>query len=1372
MTQTEPQYPKEVETNGVMFGFKAANLMYLKNLLNEMQNEAELIDTGIKVVVPEFLPISRQSIEEHLDKYTTKEEGWRQLFEALFKHAYNAQTDKEMLEPSTLIALQKLQQCITRCFTEHPFLDAQLNEFLGNTSTEQDDSVLFMARSTGINEDKVDMANPGGNESIVTTATSISQALGIVVASYVSEKSLLQRLKAGDKSITDVPVMPVLVQVLVGEGLNQAFVVSGVMYTNDGAVRIQSAPGHGEYVVNSKGPTDNYYVSSEGIAYTEIRPKRSRLKPKLNTMSHNKVALEWEENTSQDEYASSLPPEVLRVMHIVANKIEAAYAMRMDIEFVYEPQKKTLNIVQARAIPVGDRKSLEPSAVSPRYLANPKQILQTVTGIQVITPEVNTVAVITDRSQVIICKDIKEALDEYLKTSHIGRDIRAVIVENYSPDTSHEAGQFNLKAIPVMRVADLMMLEAMLNEDPLLIVDPQHSKIYQMNANLKNSQNDVNVIAQSLYQNGILEKGIFASTLSVHIKPQNYNLSPGKTPLGSKPIEYALKAFNESKIKLGELIKLAENGNSNALDLLLSVGYEAMRYPSETRQEKIVDQTLLQKLQYNIEQLGTPKIGEDNDACKKALGYILRAISHSHKKGHITSKVYKQTIISGSELSIFLDKMQNSNFWKQDKKSQDAMFLEYFNVKKKFEAGIMSMNNKNVLTQSALTDIVDEREKKNIQLKAMEIGVDLSSFNNVQKLCLYEVSKLSNALMSSNEKDNWQKFCLEVCKSIEGANQLAYVVANLAKLNIHKNWFNLFFMKAYEKHHGDSTKIFDVLMNEFKNLNIRSIKESQRLMAELEGQIKDWASPVKFEKLYKDFQENLAKLDQVLNYSNNGSNLEKYVMLQSTKTFIDVMDRTIKSLAYSRLYQNNEHDNTLRAERFRKLIIHFADCMKPWLTRAYPYEADQLSSLIDKFEQSMLITAHDKNTISASDGFDVRETIIVDTNSGGVRRGANLRKCQTLEDWFSCVHQNFVTAVDEVEKQQGLIMGREFYPPVFAQFEEALMKLKGKPIGNCTTPISNPQNHLDKSPPHIIYNIPLSIHNAMVTIFQSPRAGVFLLEYYTGSPYSEEFHRWGVIQLKSNFDLVCSGIKLEGQYTFTQEKNYSRSSRFCVELSTDNIPTILKTIELAIAGTYQSSYSQHKPEDEARFLLLEKMNEEELKKVHSEALRLIKEGYFRISCFFNNNTIERIKILHKLINLEKPSAFEMQFFDFEESDESDEEKLKNHKFSTIRNLLNHANPEGIKSFFTQFCSNLNFDDKFCCELTGFDKAEFIGKYISTARFENCKKDIIIAEILNIAKKCNSENLQKIAHALSEDIDQYKNKTSEESGKVQKKRKKW
>lgn len=51
------------------------------------------------------------------------------------------------------------------------------------------------------------MANPGGNESLPSKANiaEISRALGVVAESYIGEKSLSQRLGAGDNTIVVFP---------------------------------------------------------------------------------------------------------------------------------------------------------------------------------------------------------------------------------------------------------------------------------------------------------------------------------------------------------------------------------------------------------------------------------------------------------------------------------------------------------------------------------------------------------------------------------------------------------------------------------------------------------------------------------------------------------------------------------------------------------------------------------------------------------------------------------------------------------------------------------------------------------------------------------------------------------------------------------------------------------------------------------------------------------------------------------------------------------------------------------------------------------------------------------------------------------------
>src|SRR4029079_13661071 len=103
-------------------------------------------------------------------------------------------------------------------------------------------------RSSGM-EDSDELANPGGNKSysgIKPDAESISKAMGKVVASYFSEKSLEQRLKGIDgqsdritSSILSDAFMPVLLQKMINETPDN-MIYSGVMYTGERGTHIQA----------------------------------------------------------------------------------------------------------------------------------------------------------------------------------------------------------------------------------------------------------------------------------------------------------------------------------------------------------------------------------------------------------------------------------------------------------------------------------------------------------------------------------------------------------------------------------------------------------------------------------------------------------------------------------------------------------------------------------------------------------------------------------------------------------------------------------------------------------------------------------------------------------------------------------------------------------------------------------------------------------------------------------------------------------------------------------------------------------------------------------------------------------------------------
>ena len=254
-----------IKKNGSIYGNKAANLMELDSICKNLSSKY------IQIEIPQIFPIADEVIKSHLDA-NAKE--WRTLWNAFVQE----QGAGKALTEKSKIKLKELHDLIITTFKSHPVNESIINEIKLPADT------LFMVRSTG-EEDTVDMANPGGNKSVAAVKldnVSISKAIGVVVGSYVSEKSLTQRLLSGD-DISKPSFMPVLIQRMIGEKLNgldkDNIVVSGVMYAHNNSARIDAAPGHGELIVNSKAAFDTYDVTQDGLVHAEIYQKDARLVP-------------------------------------------------------------------------------------------------------------------------------------------------------------------------------------------------------------------------------------------------------------------------------------------------------------------------------------------------------------------------------------------------------------------------------------------------------------------------------------------------------------------------------------------------------------------------------------------------------------------------------------------------------------------------------------------------------------------------------------------------------------------------------------------------------------------------------------------------------------------------------------------------------------------------------------------------------------------------------------------------------------------------------------------------------------------------------------------------------------------------------------
>lgn len=438
----EVQLQRRAEAEGV--GYKTANLEQLRSVCEVMSN----------IQVPAFVGITSSKIQDLLrDSGFNARDKWAVVLD-------KADTSRSLgeLAPDFIDACRYFAQELTAVWntlSDNPSLDELfgvegLDTFLAGVAAR---GGRVMVRSTG-KEDKVGLANAGGNESIANvepTTKAVLEAMGRVIASYSSEKSLKQRFAAGDESVlTEHIFTPVLIQEMIGEVDGEAVPACGVMFTEDpaggismragaagglqstGIVLINAAWGHNTGVVNSLVPADTYRcvsVSAERVMiYPVVRRKTKRLKPgssgKLNEVS-NDLSLSEKPALTRDQ---------LERLTQFAGTLEQFYQRAIDIEFVVKGE--TIYIVQARPL------TYSKDPVKPSYIEPSAYEDLAAYSVQTICSASNSVSVLETGEELLVARDIGTALDRYLSAGFNKSAVKVVLVGRDAPSTSHEATTF------------------------------------------------------------------------------------------------------------------------------------------------------------------------------------------------------------------------------------------------------------------------------------------------------------------------------------------------------------------------------------------------------------------------------------------------------------------------------------------------------------------------------------------------------------------------------------------------------------------------------------------------------------------------------------------------------------------------------------------------------------------------------------------------------------------------------------------------------------------------------------------------------------------------------------------------------------------
>ncbi len=828
----------EIEARSKKIGNKASNLYQLTALSKTLTLK---LFPSFKIRVPELLAIEHKEINEHLLTYFPE---FSKMWNDFVIEQQNI--EGEITKKAEAI-LEAIRNKIINLFKAQPFVTKNIEEFIAKSSqSKQNRDTTVVVRSTGRKEDTLWFANPGGNESISAVPiekNAISEAIGKVLASYLSIKSLKQRLLNKNENITETPFFAVFIQFMIGEPMNglqnaaqhpNLVPRSGVMYTGNAGCRIQVAPGHGELIVNSKGAFDTYFVTCENVVHAQISPnKQFRLIPFQDNINKKRI-LKNEKNSKFLKESPALSTSVAVAIAEIGRNIEEHYGIPMDIEFVFEPQTDTLNLVQARPIPNGELSVIEPSSVSPNKLSAVKAHAM---AVGVISPAGNAARIITHNSELKVFPTIDLALKFYLAQKN--SPIKVVIIEVEAPETSHEVAQFNCKGIPVIHSNMARSIENwLLTEKPVIIIDPQRKQMINWTNNIKVHANAEKELFDPTH--GILKKGYFESST----KPQETLLYGfgSRTEVDLKKIrEYPAGILMDSKSeheKIGDL--LISTGSSNeairegAFAQLLTNMYRLIPNTAWTKTANEKSYTTL------LSHLNTLKSGFDSnnnikeqmDALNRMMVIFCRMAKSKagRNPGSPHQKIFLHALITGLELSKALKKLFISN-----SNSIDS-YAEYYEILSRLEAIVKDSGNEQTLSNSVY-QIVRDRKQLNDALKTPKIET-LPKGKMDAFLALHSFKKLT---LNKKFSELWSKFALECCRNTQHAQMLAHIVKFTLNNGIAGDWVNLTLYKHLglfqdvAERGGNATrsmltKITDELKQTAKELETSKLLEIHKIL--------------------------------------------------------------------------------------------------------------------------------------------------------------------------------------------------------------------------------------------------------------------------------------------------------------------------------------------------------------------------------------------------------------------------------------------------------------------------------------------------------------------------------------------------------------
>jgi hypothetical protein len=733
--------------------------------------------------------------------------------------------------------------------------------------------------------------------------------------------------------------------------------------------------------------------------------------------------LEIRQNPRGANMRSSLPREESSRLAAIGKGIENVYGYPVDIEWSYDPAKKMFSIFQVRPINAGPSLALS-------YL-DPQQYFQLgeLFSLRVIGEGIGAVCTLTHTNTLVADLADKTTIATYERLIRAGMDIQAVIVRNPCGSLSHEALFFKSKGVPLVcpSVGSFESFTAALKVGELLM--------------------DVQEGIAALLPKGMTPGNFVREGLRRHMVPQQETAFSGELdPAMFKNFvaeinSLALMAKTE---QLSEVEQIKQGSyRRNRLDHLLSC-YELAQIPAL---KAYFLQRLLVLLQIQVK--------EAPAAAQKAV--LGKAFYNACNLWNISQQADHHGKILQEKYAIS---------WLRN------VLVE--------ERGIGIANSDTL--RSVMGEVKESKQVNVAEVLFEEEGLRREFLDILLRSAKFAIGK--------DVQEDWIAFCCEL--SLEDLELVADIFKQLGP-RVVGYWLNTSFAEA--RQNRTSAQCLQILFQErtepYFAQALAMNQKTREAVRQFHGAILGFGHPEQFEDALKALENQLLPVSkECLTQIQTAKGLSATLLSYAFADMIGAFDESIKAVTGSTLYDSEVtrmnnfyrvlqpfHEIAVTAVNETFLSANFAlskqaEVLNPYLHTVFEQFGEAVQSVKDDTSAKKLTQPSKK-------------FVVTNAMLGSGIRDPNRMSVQSLEDYFTLLHQSLLTVAAHTVQSKGKALSLTDLPQIV---QHLCMSVSTLYLGDNSRPLLQ---SIEYSYPHVIitYNCPMNFHSASMVIDCQLEAG-------------------------------------------------------------------------------------------------------------------------------------------------------------------------------------------------------------------------------------------------------------------------------------------